>query len=303
MTQALTQDQVQQLRKEFDADPRNRLMQNAVTRTPVDDVALDRAVVTGIDHSFSHVLDDWTVTNQKKSGRCWLFAGLNLLRVRHRRAAWASRTSSSPRTTRCSGTRSSRPTTSSRRSSRPPTATSTTARSPTCSSDPTGDGGQWNMFVNLVRKHGLVPKAAMPETQSSSHTGPMNAILRTLLRQGARDLRALAPAGRRGDAGVKEQLAGDDLPHPLHPPRHAAGAVPLAVDRQGPRLPPRRRDDAAGVRRAATSTCRWTTTSAWCTTRGRAARSAGPSRSSTSATSSGRHRQLPQRRHRPDEGR
>src|SRR6476659_6207932 len=81
MTQALTQDQVQQLRQEFDSDPRNRLMQNAVTRTPVADVALDRAIVTGIDHSVSHLLDDWKVTNQKKSGRCWLFAGLNLLRA------------------------------------------------------------------------------------------------------------------------------------------------------------------------------------------------------------------------------
>ena len=81
MTQALTQDQVQQLRKEFEADPRNRLMQNAVTHTTIDEVALDRAIVTGIDHSVSHLLDDWKVTNQKKSGRCWLFAGLNLLRV------------------------------------------------------------------------------------------------------------------------------------------------------------------------------------------------------------------------------
>ena len=35
-----------------------------------------------------------------------------------------------------------------------------------------GDGGQWNMFVTLVNKHGLVPKALMPETQSSSNTAP-----------------------------------------------------------------------------------------------------------------------------------
>ena len=44
-------------------------------------------------------------------------------------------------------------------------------------SDPIGDGGQWNMFVALVRKHGLVPKSAMPETESSSATAQMNDIL------------------------------------------------------------------------------------------------------------------------------
>jgi bleomycin hydrolase len=52
------------------------------------------------------------------------------------------------------------------------------------------DGGQWNMFVALVKKHGLVPKAFMPETQSSSNTAAMNAVLRRLLRQGAVTLRA-----------------------------------------------------------------------------------------------------------------
>ena len=34
-----------------------------------------------MDHSFSNTLDTWKATNQKSSGRCWLFAGCNLLRV------------------------------------------------------------------------------------------------------------------------------------------------------------------------------------------------------------------------------
>ena len=62
------------------------------------------------------------------------------------------------------------------------------------------------MFVALVHKHGLVPKVAMPETDSSSNTGPMNAILSTLLRQGARDLRAVAPQGVEAMRACKEQL-------------------------------------------------------------------------------------------------
>ena len=81
MTRDLTSDLTDRLAKAFDADPTARLLQNAVTTTPVDDIALDRRVVTSIDHSVSHLLDDWTATDQKKSGRCWLFAGTNLLRV------------------------------------------------------------------------------------------------------------------------------------------------------------------------------------------------------------------------------
>jgi bleomycin hydrolase len=51
------------------------------------------------------------------------------------------------------------------------------------------DGGQWNMFVNLIHKYGVVPKSAMPETESSSNTMRMNAVLKEKLREGARTLR------------------------------------------------------------------------------------------------------------------
>ncbi len=83
MSHALDPASVDQLAKELDADPAYRLARNAVTTTPVDQVALDRDVVAGVDHSMSHLLDDWAATDQKKSGRCWLFAGTNLLRVAH----------------------------------------------------------------------------------------------------------------------------------------------------------------------------------------------------------------------------
>ncbi|MGH9304908.1 MAG: C1 family peptidase, partial [Acidimicrobiales bacterium] len=78
---ALGQAEVELLRKQFQTDPTARLLQNAVTRVTVDDVAIDRSVVNEADHTMSASLDDWKVTSQGKSGRCWLFAGLNLLRV------------------------------------------------------------------------------------------------------------------------------------------------------------------------------------------------------------------------------
>ena len=79
--EALTDRHVSEMRSAFEANPAHRLMQNAVAQHDVNDVALDRTVVTGADHTFSNVLDDWSPTHQGKSGRCWLFAGLNLLRV------------------------------------------------------------------------------------------------------------------------------------------------------------------------------------------------------------------------------
>jgi len=58
--------------------------------------------------------------------------------------------------------------------------------------------------VAIVRRHGLVPKAFMPETQSSSDTGRMNAALRSLLRQGAKSVRE---ASTRGSDAARAQKA------------------------------------------------------------------------------------------------
>ena len=77
---ALTSHRISTLRKNFESNSVYRMAQNAVCKVTVDDVVLNRQVVTNSDFTFSHVLDDWSVTNQKKSGRCWMFAGLNLLR-------------------------------------------------------------------------------------------------------------------------------------------------------------------------------------------------------------------------------
>ncbi|MBO1755616.1 aminopeptidase C [Allobranchiibius sp. CTAmp26] len=201
-TSALTSDDLDLLRKEFDASPTHRIVQNALTNAALSDVALDRGIVTRTDTSMSHRLDDWKVTNQEKSGRCWLFAGLNLLRVGAARRMGLKDFEFSQnhllfwdKLERCNYFMDSVV----RLRDRP-------ADDRTLGfvlDEVMGDGGQWNMFVALVHKHGLVPKSAMPETRSSSETGPMNGVLRSLLRQAARDLRA---AKTKDVEGVRAQV-------------------------------------------------------------------------------------------------
>src|SRR5512146_1944246 len=78
---ALSSELLRSDRERFDGKRGNRLAQNAVTQVSIDDVALDHGIATSVTPTFSTVLDDWSVTNQKKTGRCWMFAGLNLFRV------------------------------------------------------------------------------------------------------------------------------------------------------------------------------------------------------------------------------
>ena len=190
MANPLTPDDLASLRTDFVANRAYRITQNAVTKVGILDVALDRDVVTGTDHSVSHLIDDWKVTNQQKSGRCWLFAGLNLLRVGAMSAMnvkdfefsqnhimfWDKLERANYYLNAIVETRDRE------------VDDRTVAHLLGSVAD---DGGQWNMFVSLVGKHGLVPQSVMPETQSSSETARMNGILRKVLREGAKTLREL----------------------------------------------------------------------------------------------------------------
>src|SRR6266702_4591782 len=194
MDRTLGPSDLELLRKDFSANPANRLAQNAVTRVTIDDVAINRDVINSTDHSLSVLLDDWKVTDQQRSGRCWLFAGLNLLRVGAMKNMGLKEFEFSQNFTmfwdkieRAIYFLEAIIETADR-----DVDDRTVAHLLGAVAD---DGGQWNMFVAIVNKHGLAPKAFMPETQSSGDTGRMNSALRGLLRQGAKSVRAAAAQG------------------------------------------------------------------------------------------------------------
>ncbi|WP_420099732.1 aminopeptidase C [Corynebacterium sp.] len=189
-------------------DPSFRMARNAATATNVETVTLDRDVLATTDSSTSVKLDSWAVADQKKSGRCWIFAGLNALRggtggvidttgvkdlelsqtylhywdklekANHFLGAMAELVD---------------------RDIDDRTVQHLLA-------DPVEDGGQWNMFVALVEKYGAVPQYAMPETRSSSDTRAMNRDLSTTLRAGASRMRA-ADSGAEITAVHRRTLA------------------------------------------------------------------------------------------------
>ncbi len=189
MEEILGAGDLELLRKDFSANPAHKLAQNAVTRVTVDDVAISRDVVNNSDHSLSVLLDDWKVTDQQRSGRCWLFAGLNLLRVGAMKKMGLKEFEFSQnyamfwdKIERANYFLEAVIETADR-----DIDDRTVAHLLEAAAE---DGGQWNMFVAIVNKHGLAPKAYMPETQSSGDTGKMNSVLRSQLRQGAKAVRA-----------------------------------------------------------------------------------------------------------------
>ncbi|SUZ92091.1 uncharacterized protein METZ01_LOCUS44945 [marine metagenome] len=198
MGKTITRKQVVELRKGFAADPSNKVAQNAVTNVQLPDLTLDRNLVQNMDSSFSTKLDDWKVTAQMKSGRCWLFATLNLFRVGAMKKMNLKNFEFSQAHIHFWD--------KFERANHLLEAIIETADRPVDDrtihfllSDPIGDGGQWNMAMNLIRKHGLVPKSAYPESNTSSATRWMNTELKNILRSSACEIRAILEGGGTED--------------------------------------------------------------------------------------------------------
>ena len=73
------------------------------------------------------------------------------------------------------------------------------------------DGGQWDMFVSLIEKYGIVPKEWMEETTSSSGTAFMNRLINIKLRQYAASARRLVSQGKKEDILSLKKQTLDEL--------------------------------------------------------------------------------------------
>ena len=125
-----------------------------------------------------------TITNQKSSGRCWMFAGLNMLRrsvisehnfpnsfefSQSYLFFWDKLERMNYLIDTINDLKNSNLELDDREINH-------------LLKDPFGDGGQWVMFENLVNKYGVVPKSVYPESFHSSNSRGVNMVLCQMLR-------------------------------------------------------------------------------------------------------------------------
>ena len=76
----ISPDLLAQLKKSVKDDLQTRMLINAITNNEINSLVLNREVLNGFNEVFNLQTDAKGITNQKSSGRCWLFAGLNIMR-------------------------------------------------------------------------------------------------------------------------------------------------------------------------------------------------------------------------------
>ena len=194
MKTSLNDEALAHCRAAFTADPVARIARNAVAKTAIKAVALNRDALVRLTHTYSHSVKTGKSTTQNASGRCWMFAGLNLFRTQIAEKLgveefelsqnylmfWDKLEKANYFLENILATLNE--------------PVGSRLLDWLCAS-PLQDGGQWDMFAALVKKYGVVPKEAMPETESSSRSADMNALMTLKLRQAASELRAAHATG------------------------------------------------------------------------------------------------------------
>lgn len=207
---SVTLEDLVAVREQFVEERANVIAKNAVTAQGIREVARVPEAVAANTGTFDVEVRQGKRCDQKRSGRCWMFASLNTMRTRIidrynlktlelsqayplffdkvEKSNWFLENILDTLDEPLSGRLMAH-----------------------LLADPISDGGQWDMFRALVRKYGVVPKEAMPETACSSNTRDMDAYLTRYLRGAAKRLRESHEAGVGTDdlRAMKKEMMGE----------------------------------------------------------------------------------------------
>ncbi|RSI43862.1 Aminopeptidase C [Streptococcus sanguinis] len=191
---SLEQDFTDKLYAAYEANPKFAAMENAISHNGLLASLEKRSAAVENTPVFSLDLTKDKVSDQKASGRCWMFAALNTFR--HKMIAnfqledfelsqahtffWDKYEKSNWFLEQVIATADQE---------------LTSRKVKFLLDTPQQDGGQWDMVVALFEKYGVVPKSVYPESISSSNSRELNQILNKLLRQDAQILRELRAEG------------------------------------------------------------------------------------------------------------
>ncbi|MDO4680462.1 MAG: C1 family peptidase [Aerococcus sp.] len=183
-----------QFEERYEKEPANAAVEHAIQTVGFKKASLNLEAKRRHSFVFSDETKQGEITNQKHSGRCWMFATLNSSRVQTM-AKLKDKKFDFSKTYTLFYDKLEKSNTFLENILK-------TADKPTDDREVmeilrqgAGDGGYWDFAAGLLKKYGNVPASVMPETYNSEDTTEFNKILDAFLRQFAFELRSLVEQG------------------------------------------------------------------------------------------------------------
>lgn len=191
----LSPELLSDLKNSVKMDAQTQAVMNAVTNNDLNDLVVNRSIVNKYNDIFNVMTDVKGITNQNKSGRCWMYSALNVLRpVAREKFNLESFEFSQSYLFFWDKLEKYNFFLESVIALRDRDIMDRELQ--TLLDDPLGDGGWWNYVTALIDKYGVVPKEIMPETKNSENSRWLNKTLEFLARQNASQLRHMAAEGQ-----------------------------------------------------------------------------------------------------------
>ena len=185
-----------EIQKQNKMTPAENAIANAIAANSIDNLAQNRNNAAELDTYFSIETPKQTITDQKSSGRCWMFSGMNVLRANFAKRTDSLRVEFSQAYLFFYDQLE--------KSNLFLQGVIDTGKKPIDDQrvqlffkNPINDGGTFCGVADLTEKYGLVPKQVMPESYSSDNTSKMARLISSRLREDGLILRKMVAEGKK----------------------------------------------------------------------------------------------------------
>lgn len=190
----ISEAMLSQIKQSYRETPADKAIRNAICNNDIRKLALNQENTQGMDTYFSDKVLSKGITNQKSSGRCWLFTGLNVMRAKmiakynlgafefsHNYSFFWDQLEKANLFLQGVIDTGDKP--------------MNDKMVEWLFQHPLNDGGQFTGVSDIISKYGVVPKEVMPETNSSENTAQMSSLIILKLREYGLELRDAVSKG------------------------------------------------------------------------------------------------------------
>lgn len=197
---------LEQIKQSYEGNASDKALRNAIGNNDIRKLSLNQENLQGMDTHFSIKVDSKGITDQKSSGRCWLFTGLNVMRAKTL-AEYGFQSFEFSQVYPFFWDQLEKANLFLQ-------GIIDTGKSPMSDKTvewlfqhPLSDGGTFTGVADIVSKYGLVPKEVMPETNSSENTSRMASLISLKLKEYGLQLRDRIAEGAKPAVLEKEKTA------------------------------------------------------------------------------------------------
>lgn len=195
-TGGITPEMLDEIKQAYKNTPQDRAIHNAIANNDINKLAVNNASKNNFDNYFSIRVNSKGITDQKSSGRCWLFSGLNVFRAKAMAEKgmgefqfsqiypffWDQLEKANLFLQGIIDTRNK---------------PMDDKMVEWLFKHPLSDGGQFTGISDILGKYGVVPSEVMVETNSSNNTSRMAQLISWKLKEFGLQLREMAAAGKK----------------------------------------------------------------------------------------------------------